>query len=242
MRLLARRRKRQTLNRDARAAPVGGPFFFVGFAKSAASPYLDGMFKAFDFCIPTRGAKVPPHTPDWLHEIKYDGYRLRVERDGDRVRLFTRNGYDWTKRYPWIVESALKNRQKHFVIDGEAVILGIDGVPDFNALHSRKHDHEVQFYAFDMLAGDGDDMRALPLSMRKTNLARLLARRPDGIFVAPFEQGEIGPDLFRAACNIGLEGLVSKRRDRPYRTGRSSDWVKVKNRTHPALTRVRDSF
>jgi len=64
--------------------------------------YLNGMSKAFDFCIPTRGTKVP-HTPDWLHEIKYDGYRLRVERSGDRVRLFTRNGYDWTKRYPWIV-------------------------------------------------------------------------------------------------------------------------------------------
>jgi bifunctional non-homologous end joining protein LigD len=193
----------------------------------------------FDFCIPTRGAKVP-HTPDWLHEIKYDGYRLRVERDGDRVRLFTRNGYDWTTRYPWIVDSALKNRQKHFVLDGEAIVLGVDGVPDFNAL--QKHDHEVQFYAFDVMALVGEDLRALPLSLRKTNLARLFARRPDGIFVAPFEQGEIGPDLFWAACNLGLEGLVSKRRDRPYRAGRSSDWVKVKNRSHPAMSRVRDSF
>jgi bifunctional non-homologous end joining protein LigD len=197
------------------------------------------MLKAFEFCIPTRGTKVPDR-PDWLHEIKYDGYRLRVERDGDRVRLITRNGYDCTKRYPWIVESALKNRQKHFVIDGEAVILGVDDVPDFNALHSRKHDHEVQFYAFDIMALDGEDLRALPLSLRKTNLARLLARRPDGIFVAPFEQGEIGPDLFRAACNMGLEGLVSKRRDRPYRSGRSPDWMK--NRKHPAIDRVMDSF
>ena len=82
---------------------------------------------------------------------------------------------------------------------------------------------------------DGDDLRGLPLSLRKTNLARLLARRPDGIFVAPFEQGEIGPDLFRAACNMGLEGMVSKRVDRPYRAGRSKDWVKVKNRNHPAM-------
>ena len=172
--------------------------------------------KAFDFCIPTRGKKVP-HTPDWIHEIKYDGYRLRLERDGDRVRLFTRNGYDWTKRYPWIVESALKNWMKQFVIDGEAVILGVDGRSDFDALHSGKHNEEVQLYAFDMLAGDGDDMRQLPLSMRKANLARLLARRTEGIFIARFEQGEIGPDLFRAACNMGLEGLVSKRRDRPCR-------------------------
>jgi bifunctional non-homologous end joining protein LigD len=199
------------------------------------------MSKAFDFCIPTRGNKVP-HTPDWLHEIKYDGYRLRVERNGDRVRLFTRNGHDWTKRYPWIVESALKNRMKHFVIDGEAVILGVDGVSDFNALHSGKHNDEVQLYAFDVMALDGDDLRQIPLSMRKTNLARLLARRPDDIFVAPFEQGEIGPDLFRAACNMGLEGLVSKRRDRPYGPGRSPNWIKVKNRSHPAMNRVRNSF
>jgi bifunctional non-homologous end joining protein LigD len=168
-----------------------------------------------------------------LHRI----YRLRLERDGDRVRLLTRGGYNWTDRYPWIVEAALKNRHRQFVIDGEAVVLGVDGVADFNALHSRKHDAEVQLYAFDVMALDGDDLRALPLSMRKANLARLLARRPDGIFVAPFEKGEIGPDLFRAACDMGLEGLVSKRRDRPYQAGRSKHWVKVKNRKHPAMHR-----
>ena len=96
--------------------------------------------------------------------------------------------------------------------DGEAVVLGVDGISDFAALYSRKHDEEVQFYAFDMLAGEGDDMRPLPLSIRKANLARLLARRSDGIFIAPFEQGEIGPDLFGAACDMGLEGLVSEHR------------------------------
>ena len=167
---------------------------------------------------------------------------MRVERNGERVRLITRNGYDWTNRYPWIVEAARKNRIKQFVIDGEAVVLGVDGVPDFNALHSRKHDEEVQLYAFDILTLDGEDLRPLPLSLRKTNLARLLARRPDGIFIAPFEQGEIGLDLFRAACNMGLEGLVSKRVDRPCRGGRSPDWVKVKNRKHPAMETVKDAF
>ena len=131
------------------------------------------------------------------------------------MRLITRGGYDWTRRYPWIVEDALKNRQKRFVLDGEAVILGVDGISDFNALHSGKHNEEVQLCAFDLLAMDGDDLRDLPLSMRKANLTRLLARRPDGIFFSDFEQGEIGPDLFRAACRMGLEGLVSKHRDRP---------------------------
>jgi bifunctional non-homologous end joining protein LigD len=199
------------------------------------------MFKAFEFCIPTRGNKVPT-SPDWLHEVKYDGYRLRVERNGDRVRLITRGGYDWTKRYPWIVESALKNRYKQFVIDGEAVILGVDGVSDFDALHSGKHNDEVQFYAFDVLALNGDDLRPLSLSMRKAHLSRLLARRPDGILISSFEQGEIGLDLFRKACEFGLEGLVSKRKDRPYRAGRSKDWIKVKNRSHQAFDRVQDSF
>jgi ATP-dependent DNA ligase len=154
-----------------------------------------------------------------LHEIKYDGYRLIVQRDGDRVRLFSRNGNDWTGRYPWIVEAALKNRFEQFVIDGEAIILGVDGIADFNALHSRQHEDEVQLYAFDILALDGEDLRKLPLRMRKTNLARLLARRPDGIFV-----DRSGP--VQGCLQQGLEGLVSKRADRPYRAGRSKDWIK----------------
>jgi ATP-dependent DNA ligase len=89
-------------------------------------------------------------------------------------------------------------------------------------LHSSKHNEEVQLCAFDVLAMDGDDLRHLPLSMRKANLARLLARRPDGIFISDFEQGEIGPELFREACEFGLEGLVSKHSDRPYRGGRQA--------------------
>jgi bifunctional non-homologous end joining protein LigD len=199
------------------------------------------MRKTIEPCIPTRGTEVPAG-PDWLHEIKHDGYRLIVVRDGARVRLFTRNGHDWTGRYPLIVEAALKNRQTSFVFDGEAVLLGVDGISDFNGLHSRRHDDEVQLYAFDILALGGEDLRKLPLGLRKANLARLLARRPEGIFVSEFEQGEIGPDLFRQACKFGLEGLVSKHKDRPYRGGRSPNWIKVKNRSHPAMHRVQEWF
>jgi len=133
-----------------------------------------------------------------------------VAREGNRARLFTCNAL------PLDLKSALKNRHQQFVIDGEAVILGVDGIPDFNALHSRQRDEEVQLYAFDILALDGEDLCGLPLSIHKTSLARLPRGRPDGTFVAPFEQGEIGPDLFRAACNMGLEGMVSKRADRPF--------------------------
>ena len=110
------------------------------------------------------------------------------------MRLWTRNGHDWSDRFPLITEAALRNRNSSFVLDGEAVLLGVDGVSDFNGLHSRRHDAEVEFYAFDCLVSDGEDLRKLPLSMRKTNLARLLARRVEGIFLSDFEQGEIGPD------------------------------------------------
>jgi bifunctional non-homologous end joining protein LigD len=195
------------------------------------------MRNTFVPCIPTAAPAVPA-TDGRFHEVKYDGYRLIVTRAGDRVRLITRGGDDWTPRYPWIVEAALKNRRSHFVIDGEAVILRVDGISDFNALHSGKQNDEVQLCAFDVLALDGEDLRELPLSMRKTNLERLLRDRPDGIFVNPFEIGAIGPDLFRAACRMGLEGLVSKRADRPYRGGRSPHWIKVKNRAHHGFDRV----
>ena len=199
------------------------------------------MPSTFEFCLPT-GASSVPDRPVWLHEVKYDGYCLRLERKGNRVRLITRGGYNWSDRYPRIVEVALKNRHKQFVIDGEAVLLTFDGISDFDALHSRQHDELVQLYAFDILVLDGEDLRGLTLSVRKTHLTRLLARWPEGIFVAPFEQGEIGPDLFKAACDMGLEGMVSKRADRPYRAGRSKNWVKVKNRKHPAYRRVPDQF
>ncbi|WFU37545.1 hypothetical protein QA640_24030 [Bradyrhizobium sp. CB82] len=109
--------------------------------------------------------------------------------------------------------------------------MAVDGIPDFNALHSRRHDHEVQL---DILVVGGDDLRSLPLHMRKANLEQLLARRPDGIPAAPFERGEIGPDQFRAACRMGLEGFLKASRS-ALPGGRQKFWIKVKNRSHPAM-------
>src|SRR5512138_741218 len=97
--------------------------------------------RLFEPCIPTRGTKVPSQS-DWIHEVKQDGYRLIVSRDGDRVRLFTRNGYDWTSRYPLIVEAARRIRTNQFVLDGEAVLLGVDGISDFDGLYSGTHTDE----------------------------------------------------------------------------------------------------
>lgn len=192
--------------------------------------------KAPEFALPVKGDKVPA-SPAWLHEVKYDGYRLMLVRDQARVRLLSKGGIDWTKRFPLIVESALKIRRQRFVVDGEAVLLGVDGISDFDGLQSGKFDDEVQLYSFDCLIDDQDDLRSLPLSMRKASLDRLLARRSDGIFAAPFEMGEIGPDLFKAACGMGLEGLVSNS-GRAYRPGRCAHWIKVKNPAHPAMKRV----
>jgi len=94
----------------------------------------------FEPCIPKRGTKVPAG-PHWLHEIKHDGYRLIVQRK--RVRLFTRNGHDWSERYPLITEAALRNRNTSFVIDGEAVLLGVDGISDFDGLHRFERPHDL---------------------------------------------------------------------------------------------------
>src|SRR5246127_535819 len=125
-------------------------------------------------------------------------------------------------------------RQRYCLISSASVV---DGISDFNTRHSAKHDEEVQLCAFDILVEGSDDLRKLPLHLRETSLERLLARRPEGIFVNPFERGEIGPDLYRAACRMGLEGIVSKRRDRPYQGGRSKHWLKIKNRQHQSMDR-----
>jgi bifunctional non-homologous end joining protein LigD len=199
------------------------------------------MWRMYAFSFPTKADKVPAGD-DWIHEIKYDGYRMMVIREQDRVRLISRGGHDWAKFFPLIVEAALKLRAKHFVLDGpEVVVLNTDGVSDFDALASRKHDKRAQFYAFDMLAGDGEDFRPQALVLRKASLARLLKRRVDGIFIADYEQGA-GDVLFRVACNMGLEGIVSKRLDRAYSGGKCRHWVKAKNPAHPAYSRVRDAI
>jgi bifunctional non-homologous end joining protein LigD len=140
------------------------------------------------------------------------------------VRLFTRRGYDWTDRYPAIATAAAKLRAKSFSLEGEAVVTGEDGVAVFDALHRRHKAAEAILYAFDLLEFNGGDLRPLPLSMRKEKLARLLARKPAGIVLN--EHVDLGgAAVFRHACKMGLEGIVSKRLTAPYRSGPSRDWI-----------------
>ncbi len=188
-------------------------------------------------CIPTWSRHAPVGR-DWVHEIKHDGYRLMVRRQGTRVRLFTRRGYDWSHRFPAIVEAAGSLRVSSISIDGEAVVCGDDGVSDFDRLHSQGWDSAVFLYAFDVLEIDGDDLRQEPLERRKARLQKVLAKAGAGIQFNEHAADLDGATVFAAACKMGLEGIVSKRRDFPYRSGRSKGWIKVKNPASPAMLRV----
>ena len=172
-------------------------------------------------CLPSK-AERPPSGPLWVHEIKHDGYRLMVRRDGSRVRCFTRNGNDWSDRFPAIVETASHLRATSFLIDGEAVIVRYDGTPDFHALRSQHRGHEAVLVAFDLIERDGEDLRDLPLIERKRRLARLIGKTKNrrAIQYGEHLKGN-GASVLDYVCRLGLEGIVSKRVDAPYRSGPS---------------------
>ena len=179
-------------------------------------------------CLPSK-AEQPPSGPLWVHEIKHDGYRLMVRRDGSRiVRCFTRNGNDWADRFPAIVETASQLRATSFLIDGEAVIIRDDGTPDFHALRSQHRGHEAVLVAFDLIEHDGEDLRDLPLIERKRRLARLIGRTKNrrAIQFGEHLKGN-GASVLDYVCRMGLEGIVSKRVDAPYRSGPSKDVAQV---------------
>jgi len=179
----------------------------------------------------------PPTGPGWMHELKHDGYRLQIHvRDG-RVRLYTRNGADWTKRYPRIVEEASRLREP-LIIDAEVVCLSDKGVADFDILHSRIADERAIALAFDLLLS-GDDIRRQQLIERKNALRWVLRKAREGIQYVEATDGD-GEKMFAAVCELGLEGIVSKRLNSVYRSGPSKTWLKTKNPKSPAATRVED--
>ena len=189
--------------------------------------------------MPAVGGVRPPSGPLWVHEIKHDGYRLMVRRDGVRVRCFTRNGHDWADRFPAIVDAAKRIKTASFLIHGEAVIARDDGTPDFRALRSKHRGHEAVLFAFDLIEHDGADLRDLPLIERKRRLARLIGRAKHAIrFVEHLTDD--GPTVFDHVCRMGLEGIVSKRTDGPYRSGPSKVWIKSKNPASEAVRRERE--
>jgi bifunctional non-homologous end joining protein LigD len=194
-----------------------------------------------DFIEPCLPSKVdrPPSGPLWVHEIKHDGYRLMVRRDGARVRCFTRNGHDWADRFPAIVDAALRIKAQSFLIDGEAVIFRDDQTPDFQALRSQRRGSEVVLVAFDLLEQSGTDLRDLPLIERKRQLIKLVGRaRWHSIQYSAHLKGN-GASVLHHACRLGMEGIVSKRTDAPYRSGPSKVWLKSENLASEAARRER---
>ena len=181
-----------------------------------------------------------PSGPPWVYEIKHDGFRFICRRESDRVRVFSRNGRDWTDRVPLIAEALATLRVRSVAFDGEGVVCRPDGVTDFDRLRAavgRLGSRDAFLYAFDLLELDGENMRPYEWHVRRATLRSLIKRCGAGIWLSEHIDGD-GVAVFNHACRMGLEGIVAKRRDRPYRSGRSPDWIKVKNPHAPAASRV----
>jgi bifunctional non-homologous end joining protein LigD len=183
----------------------------------------------------------PPAGADWVHEIKHDGYRIIVRRDGPTVRLYSRNAYDWTLRLAGIATAAGVIKAKSFTLDGEAVVLGPDGLSRFEELSRRGGARTAILYAFDLIEHDGEDLRNLPFLERKAALARLLRRTKAGILLNE-HIAEDGATVFAHACRLGAEGIVSKKVDGAYRSGPCRVWIKVRNPASIAVQRERSEI
>ena len=204
---------------------------------SAAARHPEGFIEP---CLPTP-ADMVPSGPQWVHEIKHDGYRFICRREGSRLRVFSRRGNDYTDRVPRIVDTFARLSASSVTLDGEGVACDPNGVTNFELLRAalgRPTKREVFLYAFDLLELDGRDLHREPWSERRAKLARLLRGAGHGVQLSEHLEGNDGEAMFRHVCAMGLEGIVAKRRDKPYRSGRSPDWIKVKNPHAPAATRV----
>ncbi len=185
-----------------------------------------------DFIEPQLATLVdrPPAAEGWVHEIKFDGYRMQLRVEGGRATLKTRTGLDWTARFAALAKAA--SALPDCIVDGEATVLDESGTPDFAALQqalSAERSDRMLFFVFDVLFAGGRDFRPEPLSARKEALAALLTGAPPALrFVDHFDTG--GDAVLRSACQMSLEGIVSKRLNSPYVSGRSESWLKSKCR------------
>ena len=174
-----------------------------------------------------------PNGKGWLHEAKYDGYRIIARKAGDEVTLFSRSGLDWTVRFPAIARALLTFPADIALIDGEVAYVLPSGITDFKSLqeHIDTPDPAIRYFVFDLLSLDGKDWRKKPLKERRARLAKLMATQgiSDFLIYADYVEGS-GQEFFEQASAAGLEGIVSKRADRPYISGRGRDWLKIKSK------------
>jgi bifunctional non-homologous end joining protein LigD len=181
-------------------------------------------------------AEQPPTGENWLHEIKHDGFRIMALRDVAGVRLITRNGNDFTRRFPLAAAAVTALPAHSCLIDGEAIVCDETGLAVFDLIRRHRHGTAALLCAFDLLELDGQDLRRLPIEQRKAKLAKLVPGPHPGIVLSePFiGDGEI---VYRHACKLGCEGIVSKRLGSAYRSGRVRRWLKIKNPAAPAVRR-----
>ena len=186
-------------------------------------------------CLPSPG-KRPPAGPGWIHEIKHDGFRIMARRDGAGVRLLTRQGNDFSRRFPLVAAALAALPVRSCLIDGEAIVTDQKGLAVFDLIRGHQPNAAAVLCAFDLLEVDGEDLRREPIETRKSTLKSLLRGKHAGIaFNAHFIAN--GAIVYRQACALGCEGIVSRRLGSPYRSGRADCWVKVKNPAAPAVTR-----
>ncbi|WP_028168520.1 non-homologous end-joining DNA ligase [Bradyrhizobium elkanii] len=184
--------------------------------------------------LATQVDRVPSGTR-WVHEIKFDGYRVQLHIANDDIRVFTRRGNDWTKRFKKIAADAYVINAGSAIIDGEVVVPSPDGATDFSVLQNelKGKSSKLVMVAFDLLYLNGYDLRKLPLLERKMHLRKLI----DGAAIQFSESFELdGREMYQHACKVGLEGVVSKVRDSRYGSSRGRDWVKVTCRQRETLT------
>jgi bifunctional non-homologous end joining protein LigD len=192
----------------------------------------------FDPWLP-KLAKVPPAGPGWIHEIKHDGFRILAHRRGQSIRLVTRNGRDLADRFPLATEAIEALPVRSCVIDSEAIVCDDNGLAVFDLIRGHATNARAVLCAFDLLEVNGEDVRREPIEDRKRRLVGLLRLPHDGI--APNEAfSEEGAMIYKHACALGCEGIVSKRLGSPYRAGRSDRWLKIKNPAAPAVRRLEE--
>src|SRR5215813_667954 len=190
-------------------------------------------------CLPTKTDKLPSGS-QWLHEIKHDGFRIIARKTGAQVRLYSRPGNDLTRRFPLIVD-ALSRLRSRSCIDGEAVACDDNGVALFDLIRHQRANENIFLYAFDLIELNGDDLRRDPLEVCKATLRSMLAKAGLGLRFNEHMEGD-GPTVFAHACKMGLEGIVSKRKDSMYRSGRSPDWLKMKNSNAPVKREAEEDW
>jgi bifunctional non-homologous end joining protein LigD len=195
----------------------------------------DRSSPAFEPCLP-RLVDRPPAGAGWIHEIKHDGFRILARRKGRSIRLISRNGYDLASRFPLITAAVEELPIRSCVVDGEAIVCDDDGLAVFNLIRGHGGNGRAILCAFDLLEVNGEDLRPEPIEERKRRLAGLLRLPHEGIALNEHFGGD-GAVVYKHACALGCEGIVSKRLGSPYRAGRSAHWLKVKNPAAPAVKR-----